>query len=143
MPLLGGGWGGVQFLILKVMGIDVFTLAREYPDVVIQVKITDLIEAAHIFAKDLASINELKTKEKLMPDTLFTKKEVMELLGISETTLWRWDAKYNYLHPVMVGAERRWRWKDISAIIEGKITDNIGNPVWTVEKNNISSKERR
>ena len=125
------------------MGIDVFTLATEYPDIVIQVKVTDLIEAAHIFAKDLASINELKTKEKLMPDTLFTKKEMMELLGISETTLWRWDAKYNYLHPVMVGAERRWRWKDISAIIEGKITDNTGNPVWTVDKNNISSKERR
>jgi len=64
----------VQFLTFIAMGIDVFTLAREYPDVVIQVKVTDLIEAAHIFAKDLASINELKTKEKLLPDTLFTKK---------------------------------------------------------------------
>jgi predicted DNA-binding transcriptional regulator AlpA len=125
------------------MGIDVYTLAMEYPDVVIQVKVTDLIEAAHVFAKDFASLNELKSKEKILPDTLFTKKEVMELLGISETTLWRWDAKYNYLHPVMVGAERRWRWKDISAIIEGKITDNTGNPVWSKEKNNNSGKERK
>ena len=115
----------------------------EYPDVVIQVKVTDLIEAAHVFAKDFASLNELKSKEKILPDTLFTKKEVMELLGISETTLWRWDAKYNYLHPVMVGAERRWRWKDISAIIEGKITDNTGNPVWSKEKNNNPDKERK
>lgn len=125
------------------MGIDVYTLAMEYPDVVIQVKVTDLIEAAHVFAKDLVSLNELKTKEKILPDTLFTKKEVMEFLGISETTLWRWDAKYNYLHPVMVGAERRWRWRDISAIIEGKITDNTGNPVWSKEKNNNPDKERK
>ena len=125
------------------MGIDVYTLAMEYPDVVIQVKVTDLIEAAHAFAKDLVSLNELKSKEKIMPDALFSKKEVMELLGISETTLWRWDAKYNYLHPIMVGAERRWRWKDISAIIDGTITDNSGNAAWIVEKNNITSKERR
>lgn len=133
----------MQFLIYLIMGIDVYTLAMEYPDVVIQVKVTDLIEAAHVFAKDLASLNELKSKEMILPDTLFTKKEVMELLGISETTLWRWDAKYNYLHPVMIGSERRWRWKDISAIIEGKITDNTGSPVWSKEKNNNSGKERK
>jgi len=125
------------------MGIDIYTLAMEYPDVVIQVKVTDLIEAAHVFAKDLASLNELKTKDLILPDTLFTKKEVMELLGVSETTLWRWDAKYNYLHPVMVGAERRWRWKDLLAIIEGNITDNTGNPVWSKEKNNNAGKERK
>jgi len=77
--------GGVQFLILLIMGIDVYTLAMEYPDVVIQVKVTDLIEAAHVFAKDLASLNELKTKDLILPNTLFKKKEVMELLGVSET----------------------------------------------------------
>ncbi|MDD3034608.1 MAG: hypothetical protein PHT25_08430 [Bacteroidales bacterium] len=124
------------------MGIDVYTLAAEFPDVVIQVKLTDLIEAAHVFAKDFASLNELNTNKTIMPDTLFTKKEVMDILGISETTLWRWDAKYNYLHPVMVGAERRWRWKDISAIIDGTITDNTGNPVWSAEKSRNALRER-
>ncbi len=136
-------WGGVQFLNLLIMGIDVYTLAAEFPNMVIQVKVSDLIEAAHVFAKDLAASNEFKTKDLILPDTLFTKKEVMELLSISETTLWRWDAKYNYLHPVMVGSERRWRWKDISAIIEGEITDNIGNPVWSKEKNKNIDKKRR
>ena len=133
----------MQFLNLLIMGIDVYTLATEFPEMVIQVKASDLIEAAHVFAKDLAVLTEFKTKDLILPDTLFTKKEVMELLGISETTLWRWDAKYNYLHPVMVGAERRWRWKDISAIIEGKITDNTGSPIWSMEKNNNPGKERR
>lgn len=136
-------WGGVQFLNLLIMGIDVYTLATEFPNMVIQVKVSDLIEAAHVFAKDLAVSNEFKTKDLILPDTLFTKKEVMELLSISETTLWRWDAKYNYLHPVMVGSERRWRWKDISAIIEGEITDNTGNPVWSKEKNKNIDKKRR
>ncbi len=125
------------------MGIDVYTLAMEYPDVVIQVKVTDLIEAAHVFAKDLAASNEFKTKEPILPDTLFTKKEVMELLGISETTLWRWATKYNYLQPVMIGAERRWRWKDISAIIDGQITDNYSNPVWTNKSNRNPRVEKR
>ncbi|HOG19744.1 MAG TPA: hypothetical protein PLQ69_06080 [Paludibacter sp.] len=124
------------------MGIDVYTLVAEYPDVVIQVKASDLIEAARVFAKDFASLNDLKTKESILPDTLFTKKEVMDILGISETTLWRWDAKYNYLHPVMVGAERRWRWKDISAIIDGTITDYTGNPVWSAEKNSNTLRGR-
>lgn len=40
----------------------------------------------------------------------------------------------NYLHPVMVGAERRWRWKDISALIDGNVTDYYGKPVWSSDK---------
>ena len=124
----------MQFLNILIMGIDVFTLVTEYPDIVIQLKVTDLIEAAHVFAKDLASLNEQKKREKILPETLITKKEVMELLGVSETTLWRWDTKYNYLHPVMIGSERRWRWKDISAIIGGNTIDNYGKPIWTSEE---------
>ncbi len=125
------------------MGIDVFTLVTEYPDIVIQVKAADLFEAAHVLAKDLATLNEQKQREKILPDTLLTKKEVMELLGVGETTLWRWDTKYNYLHPVMIGSERRWLWRDISAIIEGNITDHYGKPVWFAEKHLNPCKVRR
>lgn len=133
----------MQFLNLIIMGIDMYTLATEFPDMVIQVKASDLIEAAHVFAKDLAASHNTKTKELITPDSLFTKKEVMELLGISETTLWRWATKYNYLQPVMIGAERRWRWKDISAIIDGQVTDNYSNPVWTNKSNRNSRVEKR
>ena len=125
------------------MGIDMYTLANEFPDMVIQVKARDLIEAAHVFAKDLAASSELKTKELISPETLLTKKEVMELLGISETTLWRWATKYKYLQPVMIGAERRWRWKDISAIIDGQVTNNYSNPVWTNKSNRNPRVEKR
>lgn len=125
------------------MGIDVYTLYIEYPDAIIQVKVGDLVEAARQFAKDLESLKESTRKDRNLPDTLFTKREVMDLLGISETTLWRWHTKYDYLHPIMVGSERRWSRKDISAIIEGKVKDYAGNPVWTVGKSNISCKERK
>jgi len=48
--------------------------------------------------------------------------------------LWRWHTKYDYLHPVMIGGERRWRWKDIEAIMEGGVTDFYNKPVWASEK---------
>ncbi len=93
--MLGGAWGGVQFLIFLIMGIDLYTLAIECPDTVIQIKASDLVEAAHVFVKDIALLAESETKEPNNPKTLLTKREVMELLSVSETTLWRWDTKYN------------------------------------------------
>ena len=131
----------MQFLNILIMGIDVYTLATEYPDVSIHVKVKDLAEAARIFAKELVDL----TGSKVMygPETLLTKREVMELLGVGETTLWRWDVKCDYLHPVMVGAERRWRWKDISALIEGSVTDYYGKPVWSSGNNSTPVMEGR
>lgn len=64
----------MQFLNLIIVGIDMYTLATEFPDMVIQVKASDLIEAAHVFAKDLAVSQNTKTKELITPDSRFTKK---------------------------------------------------------------------
>ena len=111
-----------------------YGLAMECSDMVIQVKASDLMEAAHVFAKDIALISESKSKETRNPNTLLTKKEVMKLLGVGETTLWRWATKYDYLHPVMVGGKRCWKWKDIEAIMEGNVTDYYGKPVWGPEQ---------
>ncbi len=124
----------MQFLNILNMGIDVYGLAMECSDMVIQVKASDLMEAAHVFAKDIALISESKSKETRNPNTLLTKKEVMKLLGVGETTLWRWATKYDYLHPVMVGGKRCWKWKDIEAIMEGNVTDYYGKPVWGPEQ---------
>jgi len=125
------------------MGIDIYSLALDYPDTIIQVKASDLVEAARVFMKELDLLPERETKgskktnetaEPDKPKTLLTKREVMKLLGVGETTLWRWATKYDYLHPVMIGGERRWRWKDISAIIEGNVTDYYGKPIRGREK---------
>ena len=118
----------MQFLTIQIMGIDIYSIALDYPDTIIQVKAGDLVEAAHVFMEDLALVPERETRgrkatketsEPNNPKTLLTKREVMKLLGVGETTLWRWATKYDYLHPVMIGGERRWRRKDIEALMEG------------------------
>ncbi len=110
------------------MGIDIYSIALDYPDTIIQVKAGDLVEAAHVFMEDLALVPERETRgrkatketsEPSNPKTLLTKIEVMNLLGVGETTLWRWAKKYDYLHPVMIGGKRCWKRKDIEAIMEG------------------------
>ena len=142
----------MQFLNILIMGIDIYSLALDYPDTIIQVKAGDLVEAARVFLKELYLLPERETrgrkdtKETVEPDkpkTLLTKREVMKLLGVGETTLWRWATKYDYLHPVMIGGERRWRWKDISAIMEGNVTDYYGKPVWGSEKMAVPVMEGR
>ena len=133
----------MQFLNILIMGIDIYSLALDYPDTIIQVKASDLVEVARVFMEDLALVPEhetrgrKKTQETAEPDkpkTLLTKREVMKLLGVGETTLWRWAAKYDYLHPVMIGGKRCWKRKDIEAIMEGNVTDYYGKPVWGSEK---------
>ena len=134
------------------MGIDIYSLALDYPDTIIQVKASDLVEAARVFIEDLDLMPERetrgrkKTRETVEPDkpkTLLTKREVMKLLGVGETTLWRWAAKYDYLHPVMIGGKRCWKRKDIEAIMEGNVTDYYGKPIMGREKMAVSAMEGR
>ncbi len=125
------------------MGIDIYSLALDYPDTIIQVKASDLVEAARVFIEDLDLMPERETRRRKetsetnepdKPKSLLTKREVMKLLGVGETTLWRWAAKYDYLHPVMIGGKRYWKRKDIEAIMEGNVTDYYGKPIRGSEK---------
>ena len=43
----------------------------------------------------------------------------------------------------MIGGERRWRWKDIEAIMEGNVTDYYGKPIRGSEKMAVSAMEGR
>ena len=129
------------------MGIDVYTLASEYPDTVIQLKVSDLVEAARVFAKDLAIelTMEIEKEENEsvvpnFPQSLLTKREVMKLLGVGETTLWRWATQYDYLRPVMIGGERRWKRKDIEAIMEGNVVNYNEKPIVSRKKYTVKDK---
>ena len=48
-------------------------------------------------------------------DVLITREEAMNQLGISSTTLWRWDQE-KYLCSVKIGALRRYHQRDIDAL---------------------------
>ena len=52
-------------------------------------------------------------------DELITKKEVMDNLHISPTTLWLWEKK-KYLVPVTIGRRVFYKRRDIEKLKEGK-----------------------
>jgi len=52
-------------------------------------------------------------------DALLTKKEVMALLGVCDTTLWLW-AKNNYLKPVKAGRKVLYRKGDVERFLSAK-----------------------
>lgn len=52
-------------------------------------------------------------------DELITKKEVMDNLHISQTTLWLWEKK-KYLVPVKIGRRVFYKRRDIEKLKEGK-----------------------
>lgn len=52
-------------------------------------------------------------------ERFLTAKQVAEKLGVTKTTLWRWE-KENYLKPVRFGSKLRYRESDILALMEGQ-----------------------
>ena len=57
--------------------------------------------------------------EKADKDILLTKKEAMDKLHVSSTTLWQW-ARDEYLMPVKVGRKIYYRLEDINNLLNGK-----------------------
>ena len=76
---------------------------------------------ALIKAIRLALLEEMRVKESDSSDqeSLITKKEVMEKLNISSTTLWIWEKRI-YLVPVKIGRRIFYRRQDIEDLTNGK-----------------------
>ena len=76
---------------------------------------------AIIKAIRLALLEEMRVKESDSSDqeSLITKKEVMEKLNISSTTLWIWE-KRKYLVPVKIGRRIFYKRQDIEDLTNGK-----------------------
>ena len=52
-------------------------------------------------------------------EKFLTIKQVAELLGVTEPTLWRWN-KEGYLKKVMIGGKPRYKESEVMAIREGR-----------------------
>ena len=96
--------------------IDIVTLAKEAPGTIIAVQAGDLMEATNRLIDQVRADLEKELTARATAKML-TKDTVMELLGVSSTTLWRWE-KLGYLVPVMVGGQRRYKSWDIEQIME-------------------------
>ena len=66
--------------------MNLHTLLSEHPQVSITVSGKDLAEFARTVADEAAEAVLQRQDEKL-----YTRQEVIELLGVSSATLWRWD----------------------------------------------------
>ena len=91
---------GEKHISLTLTGKSILALARELSQCI-------LVE------------NATKASKEKDDDALLTKKEVMERLGVSSTTLWNWEND-RYLLPVKVGRKVFYRLSDINQLLGGK-----------------------
>lgn len=109
--------GEAVFETNKMMS-KICELANEYPELTINVKLRDLLECNRQLIKE--------TKEELTQqiaeaneESYPTVEEVVSMLNISKTTLWRW-AKLRYLNPIEIGGKRRYKMSDVKKLLEGQ-----------------------
>lgn len=97
---------------------DLVALAKECPSLQVTITLGDLMEANTLLIADTKrELEQLITDQNA--ETYPSRDKVMEMLGVSEATLWRW-AKNGYLVPLNVGGKRRYRMSDVKRILEGQ-----------------------
>ena len=65
-------------------------------------------------------VNDLiSDREEVKKETYISANQVSNLLGVSKSTLWRWE-KENYLVPVRVGNKLRYKESEVKQLMEGK-----------------------
>lgn len=97
------------------MDNKILTLAKECPDLNVTIKLGDLVEANNLLIQETKrQLEQLITDQNT--ETYPSREKVMELLGVSSATLWRWD-KMGYLSPLTVGGKRRYRMSDVKRLL--------------------------
>lgn len=97
--------------------MDLINLVKECPDLVVSIKLSDLLAAnTALIADTKKELEQLITDEK--SETYPSREKVMDMLDVSQSTLWRWQ-KAGYLVPLNVGGKRRYKMSDVKRILEG------------------------
>ncbi len=96
--------------------MNIFQFTEQYPELNITIKAGDLKDAIEHCVK--MTCKELRQKETDNDTvTYLSPNQVVKILNVSKSTLWRW-AKQNYLVPIEVGGKRRYRMSDINRLLE-------------------------
>ena len=96
--------------------MNIFQFTEQYPELNITIKAGDLKDAIEHCVK--MTCKELRPKETDNDTvTYLSPNQVVKILNVSKSTLWRW-AKQNYLVPIEVGGKRRYRLSDINRLLE-------------------------
>lgn len=66
-------------------------VAKQFPDMSITIRLEDLVEANRSLITEFLQ-QEAEEREKYAKEEIYlTREKVMEILGVSPTTLWRWE----------------------------------------------------
>ena len=102
------------------MTTDLITIAKQCPDLVVSIRLHDLVEANTLLIAEVKQQLE-QTITDANAETYPSREKVMQMLDVSQATMWRWQ-KSGYLVPINVGGKRRYRMSDVKRILEGDNT---------------------
>lgn len=104
--------------------MSLIEMARQFPDLSVTVRLGDLLEANEILARKVREEAEagLAARQRESRCRLIPKDELLGMLGVDPSTLWRWENEYGYLKPVRFGRKVYYREDDVNAIIESHST---------------------
>lgn len=99
------------------MNSNLRELAKDMPNLTISVSLADL----QAFHKEVIADTRRELEEAVISDKAETypnPNQVCEILGVDNSTLYRWKKK-GYLVPIEVGKKLRYRMSDIKKILNG------------------------
>ena len=102
----------------NVQSLQLVELASSCPGLMVTVKCSDLIEAFRLVVEE-TKLQREQVSSGQTTETYLTEDEVKQLLGVSHSTLWRWQ-KQEYLSPVKIGRKNRYKKSEIEALINQK-----------------------
>lgn len=97
----------------------IYELVKDYPELTINVKLSDLLECNRQLIKETKEELEIQIAESNQ-ESYPTVDEVATILRVNKTTLWRWS-KQNYLNPLEIGGKRRYKMSDVKKLLNGKL----------------------
>ena len=99
-----------------LQSVNLLEVAKQFPDMSITVRLEDLMEANRSLLAELLEQDSEEREKRSKEETYLTREQVMDMLNISPTTLWRWK-KQNYLVPIEIGAKRLYLGSEVERLM--------------------------
>lgn len=96
---------------------NIYELAQTFPNISVTIKLSELIEFGKLLIAETKREFEQQIKEQ-NTETYPTREEVMNILGVSPSTLWLYKKK-GLLKPLDVGGRVKYRMSDVKRFMEG------------------------
>ena len=95
--------------------MNINSLLNVDTNISVMVSVADLKEFALTVVAEAIAAKEAEKKE----EKYLTPDDVVDMLGVSKNTLWRWE-KESYLIPIKVGRKSRYKLSDVKSLLEGR-----------------------